>query len=320
VLLPCLSLRDASCLRVTCRELREAVAEAPWADEKTRVLRPEAFFSCFPRARAVNLSARTMRMPHGQRGYAIDDAEALRVCDRDLALAAACSVVNVQGQIGLSPAGLSSLLAVRKLTLGSEGYGAEMPDESMRLTNASLRHVILWIPRHGNVAVNTFECMGRLETLELHANGRRLPAAAFGYLHSLTALKVVGAGLSDEALGVLAAAAPGKLLSLDAATSTISDVGLLACTGVTSLSVHRASKAGLVSAGGCACASLYDGPPNRSSPFFPPSFPLHPLGAPHQHPARADAGRLARRRCHPLYRRRDAGEAACAGWPRCCVQ
>ena len=52
------STREARALRLVCCELREAVAEARWADGETCIKRSlGAWRACFPRARAANISA-----------------------------------------------------------------------------------------------------------------------------------------------------------------------------------------------------------------------------------------------------------------------
>ena len=256
MLLPYLSLREANCVRITCRELRAAVADAPWVDERTRVFQPKPFFAAFPHARAANLSGQRAVDHHGKQRGVMERAESLRVCDGDLALAMACHTLDLADQAGITDAGFASLRAVRKLTLGWRSpydwrqWRVMQPE--LKLTDAGLRSIgstlrELTLYRTTSISGAGFDCLGQLEALELH-DASRVPPAAFGSLYSLTTLKLFGASFPDEPLRALSAAAPGKLRKLDlhlVHDRFPSDAALRTCTGLTSLSTNHASAAGL---------------------------------------------------------------------------
>ena len=124
----------------------------------------------------------------------MDSAESLRVRDGDLALAMGCHTLDLADQAGISDAGLASLHAVRKLTLGWRSLpGWRIPRPDLHLTDAGLRSIgstlrELILFRTAGISGVGFDGLGKLETLELH-DVSLLPAA-YGNLYGLTTLKV----------------------------------------------------------------------------------------------------------------------------------
>ena len=78
VLFPFISTEDAARgLRLTCRELKQAVTDFPWEDISTVIHGSIALWrACFPRARAANLGQRegdeAWKTPNGRRTPVVD--------------------------------------------------------------------------------------------------------------------------------------------------------------------------------------------------------------------------------------------------------
>lgn len=237
-MLPFLTLRDGNCVRIVCRELRDAVAEAPWRDAATRIPSTGvgAWHVAFPRAKAANLSDALDRY---QARRWQEQLERRRLCDADLACVASCSVVDLSGQSAITDDGLAHLRAVRELKLSGVGvFGIRVE----RLTDASLRRVNnpalkqLTLDRCAAITGDGLAAFGQLEVLVLR--GTNIKPAAFYNLRSLTELTWTGnSPLPEAALLALAAVAPGRLRVLEA--DNITAAGLRACTGLSTLRLHR---------------------------------------------------------------------------------
>ena len=94
------STREANTLRLVCGEFRDAVSEARWHDETTRVSGPlEAWRACFPNARAANVAGR----------------EYLR--DADFARLAGLKALNMSGCRRITGAGLAYLTGIHTLDM-----------------------------------------------------------------------------------------------------------------------------------------------------------------------------------------------------------
>ena len=313
--MPYLTLLDGNVLRMCCRDLRDAVADAPWLDERTRVRRVSSWHAAFPRARAANLSAKPPTDSHGQarRYYSIKTAEMSRVTDRDLTHLSDCVIVNLKDQMRVGDAGAGALRAVRKLAIGVDrtmrGEQWRLTDAGLRSINPALKELELWAGTRITGAAGGFERLEQLEVLQLHSTS--LVPAAYASLRSLTTLTFEGwAGEppGDAALAALAARAPGQLRVLSvAARSSFTDAGLRVCTGLTSLTLQnnhaQISAAGLVRT--CGTRTQHARPHRASSRLSSITSALLAraaaappfAGSPQWHPAQAQP-RKCQRRCH----------------------
>jgi hypothetical protein len=276
--MPFLTMLDGNVLRICCRELRDTAANAPWLDERTRIVRAGSWHAAYPRARAANFSAAPATDAHGQsnRYGAIPDDEAVRVCDGDLALAAGCFIVDLLGQAAITDVGLKSLRAVRKLRVGMPGRRRELlvTDAGLAGVNSGLKELEIHIGTGITGGGGGFAHLQRLESLKLHHT--TVASAAYASLRSLTTLTFdgwMGEPPGDAALKALAACAPGRLRVLSLTGSrggTLTDVGLAASIGLTSLTVsspHTISSAGLVRV---STLSSFTSPPSSLHPRTPP--------------------------------------------------
>ena len=109
-----LSTREANTLRLVCGEFRDAVSEARWHDETTRISGSlAAWRACFPNARAANVAGRA------------------DLCDADFARLAGLQALKMIGCAGITDAGLAHLAGIHTLNM----YGCH------RITDAGLAHL-----------------------------------------------------------------------------------------------------------------------------------------------------------------------------------
>ena len=260
VAFPFLTLRNASCLRITCKDMREAVAEAPWEDAKTRVCHLRRFHAAFPRARAVNLSGAGSVQLRGD-----PHIDAMRVKPGDMELLRTVATIDLSDQSSLDDASLGKLASVRKLSLGWRlGSGDWRGRALLGVTDAGLLQLpscLRELELGGGLAHITgagFAKMCGLESLSLR--GCRIEAANMAFLASLTSLcseswHMPGISPGDEDMGALAGAAPGRLHQLaivqteqaefDEVERRLTDEGLRRCKGLVAFSLRHVQVLGL---------------------------------------------------------------------------
>ena len=112
------STREANTLRLVCGEFRDAVSEARWHDETTRISGSlAAWRACFPNARAANVAGRA-------------DLQ-----DADFARLAGLKALNMNGCGGITYAGLAHLAGIHTLNI-SHLFG-----RGPQITDAGLAHL-----------------------------------------------------------------------------------------------------------------------------------------------------------------------------------
>jgi hypothetical protein len=260
VLMPYLTLLDANVLRVVNRELRDAVLEAPFVDARTLVAKPAAWRAVFPRARALNISARV-----DKKGRPVLGKDARMLYGGDLAAVAGVATVVARGLAIARAADLALLRGVRSLDLhcSQQNVGCTLvcAEALAALVGGGLRKLSL-VGCRGVTDAAVAACKG---VTDLDASGcRELTDAAFAALAGVQRLVLSSSSMGwwSHSLSLMDAAlksvASGGVRELDvSACPAMTDAGLLLLAPTLRVLSVRGLKR-VSNAGVGACAELVE--------------------------------------------------------------